>query len=279
MFTDILFPALTFGGMGLVSGALLTVCSKVFEVKTDEKADEVSAALPQVNCGSCGYSGCSGYADAIVHKGAPTNLCKPGGKDTAEKIAEIMGVACGEVVPQVAVVLCGGDCNATQTKYVFSGTQSCAAANRFYNGSEVCTHGCLGFGDCAAVCPNDAIIIKDELARVDKSKCVGCGLCTKACPNHLIVIRDITNHVDVCCSSTEIGKIVRSVCKSGCIGCKMCEKKCEFGAIKVENNLARIDYSKCTGCGKCAAACPTKAINICGGGGGGEAPAGKVTPK
>jgi Fe-S-cluster-containing hydrogenase component 2 len=34
-------------------------------------------------------------------------------------------------------------------------------------------------------------------------------------------------------------------------------RTCKNGAIKVENNLAHIDYSKCSGCGECAAACPT----------------------
>jgi len=28
----------------------------------------------------------------------------------------------------------------------------------------------------------------------------------------------------------------------------------------VEDNLAKIDYSKCTGCGKCAEKCPQKII-------------------
>ncbi len=260
-----IFPTLIFGALGLFAGVLLTVCSKVFEVKTDERIEAVNEALPQVNCGSCGYSGCSDYASAIVKNGAPANLCKPGGQECAAKISALMGIESAAVIPQVAVVKCSGDCNATASKFVYGGIQSCKAANRFYSGSEVCTHGCLGFGDCAAVCPNGAISVTDGLARVDKAKCIGCGLCTKACPNSLIVVRDITNRVDVCCSSTEIGKIVRSVCKSGCIGCKKCEKACEYGAITVENNVAVIDYSKCTSCGKCAEGCPVHVIKICGG--------------
>ena len=40
----------------------------------------------------------------------------------------------------------------------------------------------------------------------------------------------------------------------------MCEKQCEFDAIHVENNIAKIDYEKCTGCGKCAEKCPCKVI-------------------
>jgi Na+-translocating ferredoxin:NAD+ oxidoreductase RNF subunit RnfB len=256
-------PALVFGAIGLVAGILLTVCSKVFEVKTDERIEAVNEALPQVNCGSCGFSGCSDYANAIVKNGVPTNLCKPGGKETAAKISSLMGIENMDVAPQAAVVRCSGNCNNTSDKFKFDGIQSCKAAKRFYSGSTACSHGCLGYGDCAAVCPQNAITVTDGLAHVDKSKCIACGLCAKACPNQLIVIHDITNHVDVCCSSTDIGKVVRSVCKSGCIGCKKCEKTCEAGAITVENNLARIDYSKCTSCGKCAEGCPVHAIKNC----------------
>ena len=58
------------------------------------------------------------------------------------------------------------------------------------------------------------------------------------------------------CSSKEFGKKVMSVCKAGCIGCKACEKVYKLGAIKVENNIAQIDYEKCVGCGLCAGKCP-----------------------
>ena len=58
----------------------------------------------------------------------------------------------------------------------------------------------------------------------------------------------------------EFGKAVKEVCSAGCIGCKMCTRVCEADAITVENNIAKIDYSKCTGCGKCAEKCPAKII-------------------
>jgi len=43
----------------------------------------------------------------------------------------------------------------------------------------------------------------------------------------------------------------------------MCEKACEAGAIKVNDFVASIDFSKCTGCGKCVEKCPRKIIWSC----------------
>ena len=66
----------------------------------------------------------------------------------------------------------------------------------------------------------------------------------------------------VLCRSYDTGRVVRSNCKVGCIGCKACERVCEDDAIHVTDMLAEIDYDKCTNCGKCAEAWPTKAIII-----------------
>lgn len=260
---DFLLPVIVFAIIGALAGVLLTVASKVFEVKTDERLEKLQESLPQVNCGACGFSGCNDYAEAVLN-GETCNLCKPGGAEAAKKLSQIMGVESGEVVELTAFVKCKGDCNSAAHKYVYDGEQTCKASNRYYNGSKLCTSGCLGYGDCVKVCEKSAVCIVDSIAVINSDQCMGCGLCAKACPNNLIVLRPKTQKVDVACSSTAMGKVTRAVCKSGCIGCKMCEKKCPFGAITVENNFASIDYSKCKNCGICAEACKMGAITIDG---------------
>ena len=55
---------------------------------------------------------------------------------------------------------------ATKDRFTFTGTKSCAAVEKFYNGKGECRFGCDGYGDCAAVCGNDAITITDGVAAV-----------------------------------------------------------------------------------------------------------------
>ncbi|NLZ45936.1 MAG: RnfABCDGE type electron transport complex subunit B [Clostridiales bacterium] len=251
---DYILPVLVFATIGAVAGILLTVVSKIFEVKTDERLEMLQETLPNINCGACGYSGCGDYAQAVLG-GEDCNLCKPGGENVVKKLSSIMDVEEKKSEIVKAFVKCGGDCNVTAKKYVYKGIQSCRASNQFYSGSKVCTNGCLGFGDCVNVCPEGAICIDNEIAVINPIKCVGCGLCVKTCPNNLIVIRPEHQNVEVVCSSTDIGKVTRAICRNGCIGCKMCERKCPVNAIKVENNFAIIDYSKCTNCGECVEAC------------------------
>ena len=66
--------------------------------------------------------------------------------------------------------------------------------------------------------------------------------------------------VAVICSSHAPGAVTRRECTNGCIGCKKCEKVCPKGAVKVTDNLARIDYNLCIACRACTEACPTGAI-------------------
>ena len=84
--------------------------------------------------------------------------------------------------------------------------------------------------------------------------------CAGTCPKSLIELVPYAAPHKVQCNSKEFGKAVKEVCSAGCIGCKMCTRVCEADAITVENNIAKIDYSKCTGCGKCAEKCPAKII-------------------
>jgi hypothetical protein len=41
-------PILIFSGIGLIAGILLHVASKTFEVKVDEKIEQINEALPQM---------------------------------------------------------------------------------------------------------------------------------------------------------------------------------------------------------------------------------------
>ena len=46
-----------------------------------------------------------------------------------------------------------------------------------------CRYGCVGCGNCAAVCKFGAIALNcNGVAQVDEEKCIACGLCVKACP-------------------------------------------------------------------------------------------------
>lgn len=53
-----------------------------------------------------------------------------------------------------------------------------------------------------------------------------------------------------------------SACIYGCVGMGNCERVCQFGAIVIEEGLARILPEKCTGCGQCATACPKSIIRM-----------------
>ncbi len=257
-----ILPLLLFAGLGLLAGILLTLISKIFAVKTDEKLEAVQNALPQANCGACGFSGCNDYADAIVNKGEKTNKCNPGGKDTSDKINKILGLDAVDFEPVSAFVHCRGNCSSSPEKYEFDGVSSCEAANRFYGGSKLCEYGCLGLGDCVSVCSNNAIKILDGVAVIDEDLCTGCNMCAEICPKNLIALRRKDQKTDVSCNSKASGKDTRAVCTNGCLGCKMCIKVCPVGAIEVKDNLAQIDYGKCINCKACAEACRFGVITV-----------------
>ncbi len=261
---DILMPVLIVAIIGVLAGFILALASKFMSVPVDERFDVVRECLPGANCGACGFAGCDAYANAIINDGVATNLCPPGGADTAKTLSEAMGVAFVETAPNYAIVRCKGTTENTAKMTDYQGVKSCAACVNLYGGDGTCANSCMGYGDCVTVCAYDAIHVVDGVAVTDKEKCVACGLCVKACPKSIITIIPASNDIAVTCSSCEKGAVTRKACKVGCIGCKKCEKACQFDAIKVENNLASIDPEKCTNCGACVPECPTNAITILG---------------
>lgn len=259
---SILIPMAIFLALGLLAGLLLSIFSKIFAVKTNEQVEAVRAALPGLNCGVCGYKGCDNYAEELVFHAVATNKCVPGGDKTSMELSKILATDFEDVIEKVANVRCGGKVpKATSDSFVYMGEKTCAACNMYYQGKGVCDYGCIGYGDCIQECAYGAISIVDEVAVIDPNLCRGCSLCVARCPKGLIEIRELRKNVYVNCSSCNAGKQTVQKCENGCIGCKKCEKVCPTGAITVKNNIARIDYEKCTACGACAENCPRKCIS------------------
>lgn len=250
------------GTMGLIFGAGLAFASQKFAVEVDPKASMIRDVLPGANCGGCGYPGCDMFANEVVAGNAPVTGCPVGGADCANAIAEIMGVEAATGVRQVAKVICNGSSEYCGTKFKYDGIKDCKAATMILGGDKSCAYGCLGYGSCVTVCPFDAIYINDKgIAEVDNDKCTACGKCLEACPKDVIAYAPFNQEVVVECNNKERGGHVKKNCSVACIACGICERSCPFDAIKVENNIAAIDYDKCTECLVCVEKCPTKAIS------------------
>ena len=258
MLMPILIAAAVIGVISVIIGIILGVLAEKFRVETDPREAEVRECLAGSNCGGCGFAGCDAYAHAVVFDNADPTLCPSSNK---HQIGEILGIHLEDGVRKFAVVKCSGDCSNTKENYFYGDERDCRIAYLAPgHGAKKCVYGCCGLGTCASVCPYDAIKIINGLAHIDRKKCMACGRCVSVCPNRLIEIIPETAPYVVGCSSKSKGKDVKAACSVGCIGCGMCQRVCESGAITVENNLARIDCTKCTGCGKCAEKCPCKII-------------------
>lgn len=258
----IIFSTALVAIVGLAIGIFLGFSSEIFKVEVDEKVTKVRECLPGNNCGGCGYAGCDAVAEAIVSGKAPANACPVGGAPVAEKIGEVLGVSVGSSKRMAAFVHCNGTCVNANKKYSYNGVKDCRVASSIPNaGEKACAYACLGYGECVKACKFDAIHIVDGVALVDSEKCKACGACVKACPMHLIELLPADKKHVVLCSNKDKGKPAMDACKVSCIACGMCERTCTKDAIHVTNNIAVMDFEKCTDCGACATKCPRKAIS------------------
>ncbi|MEL4106794.1 Fe-S cluster domain-containing protein [Oscillospiraceae bacterium WX1] len=261
-----IFTVIILTAVGIFFGLVLSIANKKFKVEANPLIEEVEEILPKGQCGACGYAGCAAYAEAVVLNPdvAPT-LCIPGKQAVADEVAHITGKVAEKVAPRVAHIRCAGNKDKAKFAYEYTGVKECGAASMLHFGPKECKYGCVGFGNCVAVCNFGALVMNDDgLPVVDKAKCTGCGACEKACPKAVILMLPLDAHVKVDCNSKDKGAVAKKACSAACIGCGLCVKNCPYQAVKLENNLAIVDSAICVekcSDATCVTKCPTGAIN------------------
>lgn len=62
----------------------------------------------------------------------------------------------------------------------------CASHSKGKDVRNACTAGCISCGICEKNCPAGAIVVENNIAKIDYSKCTHCGLCAEKCPRKII---------------------------------------------------------------------------------------------
>ncbi|MGN0658085.1 MAG: RnfABCDGE type electron transport complex subunit B [Emergencia sp.] len=134
-----------------------------------------AANLPDSSPYACKY-GCLGY-------GSCARVCPERAIriiDRKAVVDERLCIACGKCIracPHDLIELVPAD-SAYRVQ--------CVSLAKGKDVRSACTSGCIGCGICAKNCPSGAVILEDNIARIDYSKCTRCGVCAEKCPRKII---------------------------------------------------------------------------------------------
>ena len=257
--TAILIAAGLLAGLTLIAGLALSWAHARLPTSDDGLIDAIDALLPQTQCGQCGHPGCRPYAEALA-KGAPMDLCPPGGQETFAALKALLGRDDGAAPaePQPAI-------------------------------ARIREPECIGCALCLAPCPVDAIIgAPGFMHTVIENHCTGCELCLPACPVDCIEL--IPMPIALADTSVVLApKERRSAPSEGgtpslqgappdsssrptetdapCIGCNRCEPVCPQSLAPQYllrlvrggqlNSAAETGLDRCIECRLCDRACPS----------------------
>lgn len=231
--------------LGILLAGLLAAANRRLYVFEDPRIDEVEALLPHSNCGACGTAGCRNFAEQVVAGATPPAKCTVNPPEMNATIAGLLGVALGQVEKQVARLACAGGRHVAYQRASYQGLSTCRAAATVSGGGKACAWGCLGLGDCQVSCDFDAITMNPYgLPVVDADKCTACGDCVAACPKDLFSLQPVSHKLWVACKSRAEGDIAEAQCEVACTACGKCVADAAPGLIRLDHNLAVIDYAK-----------------------------------
>ncbi|MEQ8485400.1 MAG: electron transport complex subunit RsxB [Pseudomonadales bacterium] len=228
------------GALGGVVAAALLWADRRWPGRRDPVVDAIDALLPQTQCAQCGYPGCRPYAEAVAG-GEALNLCPPGGEETQQALARLLGRDPGALpaAPPAQVARIDEDA-------------------------------CIGCFRCVEACPVDAIVGAPQLMHtVLAERCTGCELCLPPCPVDCIDLEPLA--VPVAARPLKILARPRNRAQDGpswpCIRCGECEPVCPealspqelhwFCADAAWGEAAARGLDRCIECGLCNQACPS----------------------
>jgi len=145
-------------GLATALSVILVIAAGLLGNDESSAIDAIEALLPRIQCAQCGFPGCRPYAEAIADGRSEINRCPPGGTDTIQALAKLLG---REQLPL--------DTSLGQ-----------ASMERRALIDETA---CIGCNRCALACPVDAIAgLPQRMHTIISDHCTGCELCLAPCP-------------------------------------------------------------------------------------------------
>lgn len=131
-----------------------------------------------------------------------------------------------------AIVLCSSNKQFKLKRTLSNEGHTCFMAKTVQGTGIDCKFACIGLGDCAKVCPQQAISIVNSTA-VISDLCCGCGACLDVCPQHIIKMIPINQEKIVLCNNVNQNDLTSCTAR--------------FSEVKVERNKKK-DFKIWTSC-------------------------------